>query len=54
VVGRMPDEHGRLFAISGNTPPAYQPPPGEDIVSTGDHQECAVETQTQTPDAFPD
>jgi len=49
-----PDEKGRLFAFGGTSAPAFDPPPGEDIVSTGDYQECAVETSKTNPDAFPD
>jgi hypothetical protein len=48
-----PDEKGRLFSFGGTTAPAFQPPPGQDIVSTGDYQACAVQTQKKRPDAFP-
>jgi hypothetical protein len=49
-----PDQKGRLFAFGGTSAPAFDPPPGEDIVSTDDYQTCAVETQRENPDAFPE
>jgi hypothetical protein len=50
-----PDSKGRLFSIgtsSGNSgPPNFTPPPGEDIVTSGDVQECATEAAKKVPEA---
>jgi hypothetical protein len=50
-----PDSKGRLFSIgtasSGNSTPNFTPPPGEDIVTSGDVQECASEAVKKVPEA---
>lgn len=40
-----PDERGRLFSFGGggSGPPAFDPPPGEDPLTSGDFQECIEE-----------
>jgi hypothetical protein len=43
-----PDSKGRLFSFgggSGTSAPAFTPPPGQNILTTNDTQECATETQ---------
>lgn len=37
-----PDSKGRLFSFggAGSGPPAFKPPPGEDIMGSDDYQEC--------------
>ena len=50
-----PDSKGLLFSISGATSgggaPNFTPPPGEDIITSGDVQECASETAKKVPEA---
>jgi hypothetical protein len=50
-----PDSKGRLFSIgtasSGNSPPAFTPPPGQDIVTSSDVQDCANEAAKKVPEA---
>lgn len=53
-----PDSKGRLFSFgagggSGSQqPPAFDPPPGEDIITSSDVQECATEAQREVqPDS---
>jgi hypothetical protein len=50
-----PDSKGRLFSIgtsSGNSgPPNFTPPPGQDIVTSSDVQECASEAAKKIPQA---
>jgi hypothetical protein len=48
-----PDEKGRLFSFGGTSLPPFQPPPGEDVMTTDDYEKCAIETQKTNPDAFP-
>jgi hypothetical protein len=49
-----PDEKGRLFSFGGgNSLPPFQPPAGENIVSTDDYQKCASEVLKTNPEAFP-
>lgn len=39
-----PDEKGRLFSFGGTSgPPDFDPPPGEDPLTSGDFQECIEE-----------
>jgi len=43
-----PDEKGRLFSFSGaqnGQTPNFDPPPGQDILTSNDVRECAAETQ---------
>jgi len=43
-----PDAKGRLFAFGaggGSSVPNFTPPPGQDILTTSDTQQCAAETQ---------
>jgi hypothetical protein len=42
-----PDAKGRLFSFgaSGNSVPNFTPPPGQDILSSADVQDCATESQ---------
>ena len=50
----VPDSKGRLFSIGtgGNTaPPAFTPPPWQDIITSSDVQECASETAKKFPQA---
>ena len=50
-----PDSKGRLFSIgtssANNGPPNFTPPPGEDIVTSSDVQECASEAAKKVPQA---
>jgi hypothetical protein len=48
-----PDSRGRLFSFGGNSLPPFQPPAGQDVMTTGDYQKCASEVQAKHPDAFP-
>ncbi len=48
-----PDEKGRLFSFGTTSLPPFVPPPGQDVMTTGDYQKCAIETQKTNPDAFP-
>ena len=47
-----PDAQGRLFSISasgsGNSANAIQPPPGKDILTSNDVQQCAAKAQKGT------
>jgi hypothetical protein len=43
-----PDSKGRLFSFGagdGSSVPAFTPPPGQDILTSSDVQECATESQ---------
>jgi hypothetical protein len=43
-----PDSKGRLFSFggaNGTSAPNFTPPPGQDILTTNDTQECATEAQ---------
>ena len=43
-----PDAKGRLFAFgSAGSVPQYTPPPGQDLLSSGDLQQCATEAQNK-------
>jgi hypothetical protein len=45
-----PDEKGRLFSFSGaenGQTPNFDPPPGEDILTSNDVRECAAQSQKQ-------
>ena len=47
-----PDSKGRLFSFGaggGGAVPAFTPPPGQDIVTSSDVQECAQEAQKKVP-----
>ena len=49
-----PDAKGRLFSIGGSggtNVPDFDPPPGEDIVTSEDVQECAAEAAREVPEA---
>jgi hypothetical protein len=49
-----PDSKGRLFTIGGSggtSVPNFTPPPGEDIVTSEDVQECAAEAAKAVPEA---
>jgi hypothetical protein len=50
-----PDEKGRLFSFSGaenGQTPNFDPPPGEDIITSSDVRECASQVQEEFgPDA---
>ena len=49
-----PDAKGRLFSIGGSggtNVPNFDPPPGEDIVTSEDVQECAAEAAREVPEA---
>lgn len=49
-----PDAKGRLFSIGGSggtNVPNFDPPPGEDIVTSEDVQECAAEAAQAVPEA---
>ena len=52
-----PDSKGRLFSFStsggggGASTPNFTPPPGQDIVTSGDVQECASEAAKKVPEA---
>ena len=42
------DEKGRLFSFGagdGSSVPNFTPPPGQDILTSSDVQECATESQ---------
>jgi hypothetical protein len=43
-----PDSKGRLFSFGaggGSGTPNFTPPPGQDILSSSDVQQCAAESQ---------
>jgi hypothetical protein len=45
-----PDAKGRLFAFGaggGSSVPQFTPPPGQDILTSGDVQQCATESQAK-------
>jgi hypothetical protein len=47
-----PDSKGRLFsfgAADGSSTPNFTPPPGQDLFSSPDLQECATEAQDEVP-----
>jgi hypothetical protein len=50
-----PDAKGRLFSFSasgnGGGTPNFTPPPGQDIVTSGDVQDCASEAAKKVPEA---
>jgi len=52
-----PDSKGRLFSFStsggggGGSTPNFTPPPGQDIVTSGDVQACAAEAAKKVPEA---
>ncbi len=50
-----PDSKGLLFSISGATSgggaPNFTPPPGEDIITSSDVQDCAIEASKKVPEA---
>jgi hypothetical protein len=49
-----PDEKGRLFSIGGtggSSVPNFTPPPGQDIITSSDVQECAAQTAKEVPEA---
>jgi hypothetical protein len=49
-----PDAKGRLFSFGsgGNAPtPNFTPPPGQDLLSSGDLQQCATESQQKVAPA---
>ncbi len=50
-----PDAKGRLFAFggAGSAPPAFVPPPGQDLLTSGDLKGCAAQVQKEDPGAFP-
>ena len=45
VAEPKPDSKGRLFSFSGGNAPQMTPPDGEDLLSSGDLQDCAAQTQ---------
>jgi hypothetical protein len=40
-----PDAKGRLFAFSASSQPQIKGPPGKDLLSSSDLQECATQSQ---------
>jgi len=46
-----PDSEGRLFSIGSNSGNQIEPPPGKDIISSSDVQECAGEAERKVPGA---
>jgi hypothetical protein len=40
-----PDSKGRLFAFGGNNGPQIEAPPGKDLISSDDVQQCATKAQ---------
>jgi hypothetical protein len=46
-----PDSEGRLFSIGSNSGQQIEPPPGKDIISSSDVQECAGEAERKVPAA---
>ena len=47
-----PDSKGRLFSFGaggGGSVPNFTPPPGQDILTSSDVQECATEAQKKVP-----
>ena len=50
-----PDSKGRLFSFSSSSAssgaPNFTPPPGQDIVTSSDVQDCAIEAGKKVPDA---
>jgi len=40
-----PDSQGRLFAFGATSGPQLTPPPGKDLLTSGDIEECASEAQ---------
>ena len=46
-----PDAKGRLFSFgsAGSGPPQFTPPPGQDIMTSGDVQACAAQAQRESP-----
>lgn len=53
-----PNSKGLLFSIAGagqpgGSAPNFTPPPGEDIVTSSDVQDCAIEAGRDVPEATP-
>lgn len=44
----VPDEQGRLFSFGTNSANQIQPPPGKDLLTSNDTQECAAKLQRQS------